>query len=206
MKKTLTAFLAAIAVALGLGLVAAPTAQALDYNNFNGPQWQPSQPTITVSDRNGYDLNENEAATWWGIYGATDAVDMIYTQYETCDYCIRIYTAPLAANTLGDAHITSYYYKQVSTSSGIATYKYPRQCDIRIDPDQTGPNATKRQTVVTHEIGHCLGFVHTTGYSIMQTPYSAIAYDGITQPTGNDYELLRRYYPSATTAWQCDYC
>lgn len=201
MRKRIIAAIAVLAALFGTALVSAPAASAAPYYDyFTSPPWQPSQPTITLSDRNGYDLNENEAMTWWGIYGPTDGVGTVYTQYETCDYCIIAKTGTLAAGVVAQAQRTSYYYRQVTTSSGVKSYKYTRQCVITVDPAQVGTSAQKREVTMIHEIGHCLGFDHAPFNSIMLGSYNDLYSSGITNPTADDFYLLRKYYPSSNYA------
>jgi hypothetical protein len=169
-------------IALGLLLTAAVPAQAA---TWVGPKWQMYvQSTITVSDRNGYDLNENEATYATGSLSADD-MNMVYTQLETCTYCIIVYTGPV----FGDATVAV----QKQTYTDAQGRKWIDRCEIVVDVDQIGGDWHLRQANVTHGIWHCLGFGDDTPGSSIMNHYN-LTHVNAWVPNTQDYAMLDQYY------------
>ena len=154
MKRVILACLGAVGITLGLAI----PAQAFPYG---GNTWQiPAQPTITVSDRNGYDLNENEAATNWSNQPLFVDYSMVYTQLETCTYCIIIDTGS----------VTGYFAVSKSLVKDSSGRYWTRRCQITIDVADVGTYWKARQIAVEHGIGRCLGAADSTaGDSVMNS-------------------------------------
>jgi hypothetical protein len=183
MRKPRAALLAALAAAALLLAVATP-AQAS--TPWEGPPWQPSQLTITVSDRNGYDLNENEAAYAWGSWSYDD-MTMAYTNYQTCTECIIVQTASLYPGT-GSYTVAKTTYRDLSNNLWI------KRCVITVDPAQVGGYWKARQAVVTHAIGHCLGLANATAGDSIMNHYNLTHPDNAYVPSTDDYLVLDKWY------------
>jgi hypothetical protein len=180
MKKF--AFLLAPFAALAIVFGTAIPAQAA---TWDGPGWVWRGSTITVSDRNGYDLNENEAAYATGSLSSDD-MDMAYTTYQTCDYCIKVYTGSVP----GLYSITKTVKPDAYGDNKVWA------CGITVDVADVGSDWHLRQATVTHAIWHCLGFGDDTpGDSIMN--HYNLTYVNAWTPNSLDYQSLDYHYSNA---------
>ena len=112
LKRTALAIMAMF-IALVFGATASSAAEygCIFYgtyigNTYYGPGTGQSQyfewdlhtfPTVTVSDRSGYDLNEYEASYAWGSYSGDD-IKLAYTTAQTCTWCIWIVSSETSNN------------------------------------------------------------------------------------------------------------
>lgn len=179
MKRVIFACLGAVALTLGMAL----PAQAA--TPFIGPPWQETQSVITVSDRNGYDLNENEAAYAWGSY-SNDDMSMAYTAVQTCTYCIKVYTGSVGSGLL--------YSTSKSTFYDAAGWRWVRACSITVDMNQVGTYWKQRQAVMTHAIGHCLGLGDATAGDSIMNHYNLTHPDNAYTPSIDDHTALSVWY------------
>jgi hypothetical protein len=77
---------------------------------------------------------------------------------------ITIVVAPLLPPVYYDGQPAQ---ANVQQSGGVIT-----ACEVRIDPGHFfALTEAIRQSVLTHELGHCLGLDHSKSPSIMQSPY-----------------------------------
>ena len=183
-KARLWAALAALGLALTALFTAAAPAQAY---HFFGPTWRVNvQPVITVSDRNGYDFNENEATYAWGSLAADD-MSMAYTQYETCTLCIKVYAASLGGSYV---RVTP---SEVTDSNGRT---WTGACVLQIDPAKTGTYWKARQEAVSYGIGLCLGFLASSAGQDTMNPYNLGHPDNAYKPSSQEYAELDYYYSS----------
>jgi hypothetical protein len=192
MKRILAALGSTTALLTALVLSAAPAHAA----TWVGPVWNDNQPTITVSDRNGYDLNENEAAYAWGSLSADD-MTMAYTQYETCTYCIKVYTGSVGPNSsdLYSAIVTTEYHNNVLGFNK----QWAIICNITVDVTKVGTYWKARQAVMTHAIGHCLGLGNDTAGQSIMNHYNLTHPDNAYTPGANDYDVIDVHYSG--TPW-----
>jgi hypothetical protein len=158
------------------------TAAPAQAASWDGPTWQ-RIPTITVSDRNGYDLNENEA-TYATSSLSSDDLDMAYTQLETCTYCIKIYAGTVSN---GVVRVTK------STYLGVDGVTYTRACTINIDVAEIGSDWHKRQAASTGGIWGCLGFGYDPAGDSIMNPYNYTHVNAWT-PSSSDYSSLDYHY------------
>jgi hypothetical protein len=140
--------------------------------------WSPSYPVITVSDRDGHDLNEYEAAYSWGSYSG-DAVSLAYTTAQTCTYCIRIVSAQTYSNYMDIG--------QYVGADGFAV-----QCTIKVDPDWANTHTywQDRQRAMANGIAICIGFEHATSSIDSVLDESQPGY----LPTSTDYYEMSVHY------------
>lgn len=177
MRNRIIAALVALFTIIGIGVmttsaqaVAAP-APASAPSAFIAPQheifptsdfWNPAQSTITVSDRTpNKDFRISQSAYAWGSLAA-DNMNMAYTTLQTCTGCIILYMVdkgdPLLGNPAGPMAAN-----RTVTLTPANQPDYTSKCRIVIERQYwaTHTDYRERQRAVTHEIGHCLGFMHS---------------------------------------------
>lgn len=121
--------------------------------------WNPNQPTITVSDRTGQSaMRVSQSAYAWGSLAA-DNMTMAYTTLTTCTGCIIVTIKPK-----GDPAITT---NIANTSRTVYTdpqthIVYTKACSVVFQKEYWAAHTDyrQRQRAMTHEIGHCLGYMH----------------------------------------------
>lgn len=174
MRNRLIAALVALLTIIGFGAMMSSPAQAApvqadtpavfvippSHVTFNiSDLWNPAQSTITVSDRTpNKDFRVSQSAYAWGSL-AGDSFQTAYTTLTTCTGCIIVrvvskgnallYGAPAAAS------------RTVATPVGGGT-PYTKACTVAIEQEYwaTHTDWRQRQRMVTHEMGHCLGYMH----------------------------------------------
>jgi hypothetical protein len=169
LRNRLIAALVALFTIVGItALTSSARAVAAEPSVFVAPQhvifpiselWNPAQSTITVSDRTpNKDFRISQAAYAWGSLAA-DNMSMAYTTLQTCTGCIIVYMVnkgdPLLGGSVAAANRT------VTLTPGN-TADYTSKCRLVLENQywSTHTDYRERQRMITHEIGHCIGFKH----------------------------------------------
>lgn len=153
--------------------------------------WNPAQSTITVSDRTpNKDFRVSQSAYAWGSLAA-DSMTMAYTTLTTCTGCIIVRVVSKGNVLLGGGPAAASRTVQTPTGGGTP---YTKACTLAIEAEywSTHTDYRERQRMVTHEMGHCLGYMHSNpAYNTCESSIEA----NVGCPAGS------RYTPSS---WDYD--
>lgn len=158
-RAALAALLSALALTATV-LLAAP-ASAHEYFPTDS-RWKAGVIRVVVSDRTGADWDEVEAADAWnGVNsGTTGPFRFSYTTATCTNPCVIIDDKPAAELEFPDAPAIAYANKTYGGAS-VGTYIYNCQIHLNRDLMSKYTDWSYRRAVITHELGHCLGFKHT---------------------------------------------
>lgn len=196
LHRRILAFLVSAITLLGLGIGLSQPAQAApsfvvpSHVTFNiSDLWNPAQSTITVSDRTGLSsLRVSQSAYAWGSLAA-DNMTMAYTTLTTCTGCIIVTVKPKGDPAIGtNVANTS---RTVVTPVGGGT-PYTKACSVVFQKEYWAAHLDyrQRQRAMTHEIGHCLGYMHSNpAYATCELSIEANVYcDPTTRFTPSSYD------------------
>lgn len=210
MKRRIISALVALFTIVGITVmsssaqaVAAPVPTAFvvpSHVTFNiSNTWNPAQKTITVSDRTGLSsLRVSQSAYAWGSL-AGDYFSTAYTTLTSCTGCIIVTVKPK-----GDPAITT---NVANTSRTVFTDPnthiiYTKACSVVFQKEywEAHLDYRQRQRAMTHEIGHCLGYMHANpAYDNCESSIEANVYCAPATrftPSPEDYAEQNHTYPA----------
>jgi hypothetical protein len=157
--------------------------------------WNPAQSTITVSDRTpNKDFRVSQSAYAWGSL-AGDSFQTAYTTLTTCTGCIIVRIVSKGNALLGGGPAAANRTVQTPTGGGTP---YTKACTIAIEKEywSTHLDWRERQRMLTHEMGHCLGYMHANpDYNTCELSIEAgVGCAAGTRYTPSDWDYSEQYH------------